>query len=158
MAAGAAAWFFWPRTVRIDATDRALIARGEPLYRQHCASCHGARLEGQPNWQSRNARGRLPAPPHDDSGHTWHHDDEVLFEVTKYGIARHAPAGYQSDMPGFGGALNDADIVATLGLHQEPLVGRRCTKACCCGHGLTYVVGCGGGEGTLRTLVFNRWR
>ncbi len=114
VAVGAAAWSFWPRTVRIDATDRALIARGEPLYRQHCASCHGARLEGQPNWQSRNAQGRLPAPPHDDSGHTWHHDDEVLFEVTKYGIARHAPAGYQSDMPGFGGALNDADIVATL--------------------------------------------
>ena len=110
----AAAWFFWPRTVRIDATDRALVARGEPLYRQHCASCHGARLEGQPDWQSRNARGRLPAPPHDDSGHTWHHDDEVLFEVTKYGIARHAPAGYESDMPGFGEAMNDADIVATL--------------------------------------------
>lgn len=114
LAAGAAAWFFWPRTVRIDATDRALVARGEPLYRQHCASCHGMRLEGQPEWQSRDARGRLPAPPHDDSGHTWHHDDEVLFEVTKYGITKHAPAGYQSDMPGFGGALNDADIVATL--------------------------------------------
>jgi mono/diheme cytochrome c family protein len=114
VAVGAAAWLLWPRTVRIDSTDRALVARGEPLYRQHCASCHGARLEGQPDWQSRNARGRLPAPPHDDSGHTWHHDDEVLFEVTKFGITKHAPAGYQSDMPGFGDVMNDADILATL--------------------------------------------
>jgi mono/diheme cytochrome c family protein len=114
VAAGAAAWLFWPRTVRIDATDRALVARGEPLYQAHCASCHGALLEGQPNWQSRNEQGRLPAPPHDDSGHTWHHDDEVLFEVTKYGITKHAPAGYQSDMPGFESKLSDADILATL--------------------------------------------
>jgi hypothetical protein len=55
--------------VRIDAKDIALVTRGGPLYQQHYASCHGARLEGQPNWQSRDARGRLPAPPHDDSGH-----------------------------------------------------------------------------------------
>jgi mono/diheme cytochrome c family protein len=114
LAAGVVGWFAWPRAVQIDASDPALVARGEPLYQQHCASCHGARLEGQPNWQSRDARGRLPAPPHDDSGHTWHHDDEVLFEVTKYGIARHAPAGYQSDMPGFEQQLSDTEILATL--------------------------------------------
>ena len=85
---------------RVDHADRSLVARGEPLYQQHCASCHGARLEGQPEWQSRNAQGRLPAPPHDDSGHTWHHDDDVLFEVTKFGIAKHAPPGYQSGHAG----------------------------------------------------------
>ena len=62
----------------------------------------------------RNARGRLPAPPHDESGHTWHHDDVVLFEVTKYGLAKHAPAGYQSDMPAFGDRLSDDEIVAVL--------------------------------------------
>lgn len=100
--------------VRIDHTNSELVARGEPLYRQHCASCHGAKLEGQPNWTSRDARGRLPAPPHDDSGHTWHHDDQVLFEVTKYGIGRHAPAGYESDMPAFGKTMSDTEIIATL--------------------------------------------
>jgi mono/diheme cytochrome c family protein len=110
----AAAWLLVPGEVRIDHTDRALVARGEPLYAQHCASCHGARLEGQPDWQSRNAQGRLPAPPHDDSGHTWHHDDALLFEVTKYGIAKHAPPGYQSDMPAFGDRMSDAEIIATL--------------------------------------------
>jgi mono/diheme cytochrome c family protein len=112
--AAGAAWLLWPHEVGINHADRLLVARGEPLYQQHCASCHGARLEGQPEWQSRNVQGRLPAPPHDDSGHTWHHDDEVLFEVTKYGIGKHAPPGYQSDMPAFGKTMSDADIVATL--------------------------------------------
>lgn len=112
--AGAGAWLFVPREVRIDATDRAAVARGEPLYAKHCAACHGGKLEGQPDWQSRNARGRLPAPPHDEHGHTWHHDDQVLFEVTKYGLTKHAPPGYQSDMPAFEGMLTDKDIVDVL--------------------------------------------
>lgn len=113
--AAAAAWFWAPRTgVRIDHTDAALVSRGEQVYAQQCAACHGARLEGQPDWQSRNAEGRLPAPPHDEHGHTWHHDDQVLFELTKYGLAKHAPAGYQSDMPAFEGTLADRDIVAAL--------------------------------------------
>lgn len=110
----AGAWLLAPREVRIDHTDADLVARGEKLYAGHCASCHGAGLEGQPNWQSRNAQGRLPAPPHDEHGHTWHHDDQVLFEVTKYGLAKHAPPGYQSDMPAFEGTLSDRDIVAVL--------------------------------------------
>jgi mono/diheme cytochrome c family protein len=56
------------------------IVAGQSLYADSCASCHGANLEGQPNWQSPNADGVLPAPPHDRTGHTWHHDDELLFE------------------------------------------------------------------------------
>jgi mono/diheme cytochrome c family protein len=112
--ATAAAWLLWPRGLTIDHSDAAVVARGEPLYQTHCASCHGARLEGQPDWTSRNEKGRLPAPPHDDSGHTWHHDDEVLFEVTKYGIGRHAPPGYESDMPAFGKTMSDDEILAAL--------------------------------------------
>jgi len=119
----AAVWRLVPTEMKIDHTARALVARGEPLYAQYCASCHGARLEGQPDWQSRNAQGRLPAPPHDDSGHTWHHDDIVLFEVTKYGIAKHAPPGYQSDMPGFADRMSDAEIVATLAFIKSRWTG-----------------------------------
>ena len=107
-------WLFVPREVRIDPTNTKAVAQGEQLYARHCAGCHGGNLEGQPEWQSRNAQGRLPAPPHDEHGHTWHHDDQVLFEVTKYGLARHAPPGYQSDMPAFEGILADKDIVAVL--------------------------------------------
>ncbi len=91
------------------------LSLGKTLYGQHCAACHGARLEGQPNWRARLPSGRMPAPPHDDSGHTWHHPDEVLFGITKHGLVPpYAPAGYQSDMPAFAGALSDAEIRAVL--------------------------------------------
>lgn len=95
--------------------DAALVQRGEQLYRVHCASCHGANLEGQANWRERGADGRLPAPPHDDSGHTWHHPDEVLFQITRNGVAQAAGLpDYETNMPTYGGTLGDDDIVAVL--------------------------------------------
>ena len=86
--------------------DSRRILSGQGVYARYCASCLGANLEGQSNWTSRLASGRLPAPPHDQSGHTWHHPSGVLFEITKYGLKPpHAPAGYESDMPAFLGTL-----------------------------------------------------
>ena len=91
------------------------LALGQKIYVQHCAVCHGAKLEGQADWRKPLPNGRMPAPPHDDSGHTWHHPDGVLFGITKNGlVAPYAPVGYQSDMPGFGGTLSDAEIRAVL--------------------------------------------
>src|SRR4029450_4915491 len=79
-----------------------------------CAQCHGANLEGQPNWQRALANGRLPAPPHDVTGHTWHHPDEILFGITKNGMAPYAAPGYESDMPAFADVLTDEQIAAAL--------------------------------------------
>ena len=88
---------------------------GAALYMRHCASCHGADLEGQPEWRRRKSDGRLPAPPHDDSGHTWHHDDALLLRIVREGmVPPHAPDGYASDMPAFAGVLSDAEIRAVL--------------------------------------------
>ena len=67
------------------------VALGQEVYLAHCASCHGANLEGAPNWQRPNPDGTMPAPPHDASGHTWHHNDESLFTTVKYGSAATAP-------------------------------------------------------------------
>lgn len=111
---GIAWWALKPETIVIRADDAPTVARGQDVYAQHCASCHGAQLEGQPNWQTRNSDGKLPAPPHDPSGHTWHHPDRVLFEITKYGILRYAPQGYATDMPSYDGTLPDTDIAAVL--------------------------------------------
>jgi mono/diheme cytochrome c family protein len=73
------------------------------------------KLEGQPNWRQRLPNGRLPAPPHDESGHTWHHPPQVLFGITKFGLVPpFAPAGYQSDMPAFAGTLSDDEIRSVL--------------------------------------------
>jgi len=43
-------------------------------------------LEGQANWRQRDADGYLPAPPHDETEHTWHHPDSYLYLMTRYGI------------------------------------------------------------------------
>lgn len=112
-----AAFMFWlPRpSGRADPGDPQQVAHGHGVYREHCARCHGARLEGQPNWRIRKPDGRLPAPPHDMSGHTWHHSDEQLFLITKHGLRPPvAPEGYESDMPAYAGSLSDADIWAVL--------------------------------------------
>lgn len=99
----------------LRADDPQVLALGKAVYEQRCAVCHGARLEGQPNWRVRDAAGLLPAPPHDASGHTWHHPDAVLFNITKYGVAKAANLkGYQSAMPAFEGSLTDAQIIAVL--------------------------------------------
>lgn len=103
-----------PEIDRADAADEAPVSLGRDIYRGECASCHGARLEGQPDWRSRLPDGGLPAPPHDETGHTWHHGDRQLFEVTKYGGARWAPPGFVSHMPGFGEKLSDREIWAAL--------------------------------------------
>ncbi len=96
-----------------DANSPTLVARGEAVYAQHCASCHGATLEGQANWRSRLPNGRLPAPPHDATGHTWHHSDKQLFDMVKNGTAGMVP-GYETDMPAYKDILGDADIWAVL--------------------------------------------
>lgn len=100
---------------RADPRDAAKVALGAKVYAQQCAACHGAKLEGQPEWRKRLANGRLPAPPHDESGHTWHHPDHVLFAVTKNGLVPpYAPKDYESDMPAFAGKLSDEEIWAAL--------------------------------------------
>lgn len=98
----------------LQPNDPFIVARGKEVYGTACASCHGAKLEGQPNWRERGADGLLPAPPHDDSGHTWHHPDAVLFEITKFGVQRFAGADYKSAMPAFDQRLSDNDIIAVL--------------------------------------------
>lgn len=100
----------------IDPADQSLVLQGKKIYATNCASCHGANLEGQSNWRQRLPNGRLPAPPHDVTGHTWHHTDSLLIDIVKNGLipGRTAPPGYQSDMPAYGSVLSDEEIRAVL--------------------------------------------
>lgn len=90
------------------------IANGQTLYAEQCAACHGANLEGQPNWQTPDEDGVLPAPPHDKTGHTWHHDNKLIFEYTKHGgaqaLAARGVIGFESGMPGFADVISDDGI------------------------------------------------
>lgn len=99
---------------RADDISPETIQQGQALYATNCAACHGANLQGQPDWKHRLANGRMPAPPHDVTGHTWHHSDHDLFNLTKLGVAAVMGDGYESDMPGFGGKLSDDEIKAVL--------------------------------------------
>ena len=117
--AGALILGLWPvagEKLPADPDNAAQVALGKPVYAKHCAACHGVQLEGQPDWRKPLATGRMPAPAHDASGHTWHHSDAMLFGMVKHGMVpgRYAPPGHQSDMPAFGGTLTDAEIWAAL--------------------------------------------
>lgn len=95
------------------------IAAGATLYQEHCAACHGVNLEGQPDWRTPNADGTLPAPPHDETGHTWHHGDDMLFNYTYLGGQKALEAmgvrGFTSAMPGFAGVLSPDEVWDILG-------------------------------------------
>lgn len=94
--------------------DAQIVARGEAVYVEHCAACHGVDLQGQANWRQRRPDGRLPAPPHDENGHTWHHPDQMLIALTKHGPSIVAGPDYPTDMPAYETLLDDAEIVAVL--------------------------------------------
>jgi len=115
-AAGGAAWWLQRTSAGtiLRPDDAELVTRGKEIYRRDCASCHGKNLQGQSDWRTRLPNDRMPAPPHDETGHTWHHPDELLFKLTKQGTAALVGGNYKSDMPGFAGKLTDREIVAVL--------------------------------------------
>ena len=108
----AAAWWALDGVSHADEGSGAApdLARGQAIYAEACAACHGERLEGQPDWRVRDADGRLPAPPHDRTGHTWHHSDRVLLDITTRGTEAVVGGGYQSNMPGFGDSYTEAEL------------------------------------------------
>jgi mono/diheme cytochrome c family protein len=90
--------------------DAERVAAGQAIYAAQCAACHGADLEGQPEWRARDADGYLPAPPHDETGHTWHHPDALLIRIVTEGTEAVVGGGYRSTMMGFGDVLSAQEI------------------------------------------------
>jgi len=100
--------------IRLDPNDAQLVSLGKTVYIQNCASCHGVNLEGQKGWQDAKVNGMRLAPPHDKSGHTWHHPDIMLFQITKYGLEAIIGRKYPNNMPVYDGVLSDEEILASL--------------------------------------------
>ena len=101
--------------IALTPDEAGVVALGQRVYAENCAACHGAALEGQPDWRTRGADGLMPAPPHDSTGHTWHHDDAMLFALTKHGLAGVMGADApDSAMPAYDGVLSDDEILAVL--------------------------------------------
>lgn len=100
-----------------SASQEDELGQGRALYLETCASCHGAALEGQPDWRSPLADGTWPAPPQSVEGHTWHHADAMLFGYVKQGgqaALDDMGVAFTSGMPAFGEVLTDAEIEAVL--------------------------------------------
>lgn len=100
--------------VALPVLDPNQIARGRQVYLLHCASCHGQRAEGAPNWQQPDARGNLPPPPHDDRGHTWRHSDAQLAEIIQNGLRDRFNKTPELTMPPFKDRLSSEEIAAVI--------------------------------------------
>ncbi len=90
------------------------VARGEPLFRQNCAVCHGQNGEATPNWKQTDANGNYPPPPLNGTAHTWHHDLDLLRRTIREGGAKLGGL-----MPGFEGRLNAAEIDSIIAFFQS---------------------------------------
>ncbi len=117
MAVAAAALLAVPRPARAFFHNAPDVEAGRAIYAARCAACHGVNLEGQPDWQTQKADGTYPAPPHDETGHTWHHGDAMLQDYIRRGgqaVLDDMGVDLTSAMPAFGRELTDADIEAVL--------------------------------------------
>ena len=84
---------------------------GAQIFAATCAACHGERGEGASDWKVRDEDGRLPPPPLNGDGHTWHHANGVLYRIVRDGGATF---GAGSNMPAFGETLTREEIIAVL--------------------------------------------
>ena len=100
----------------LEATGPEVIELGQRVYAENCAACHGANLEGEPgfDWQRKKPDGTFPAPPHDETGHTWHHADTLLFAYTTNGGQVFLGETGVSAMPPFADVLSVQEIEAVL--------------------------------------------
>ncbi len=86
--------------------DFARLTRGEKLFQQNCATCHGQEAQGVSNWRQRDdAGGKFPAPPLNGTGHAWHHPQKALISTIQNGTVRMG-----GSMPPWRDKLSDQDI------------------------------------------------
>lgn len=123
-----ASFGIWSATAQSDAEaipvmpNTVDILQGAALYADNCAACHGTNLEGQPDWQIPDDDGVLPAPPHDATGHTWHHTDGLLFNYTALGgreMMARLGVEFNSGMPGMADTLSEQEIWNILAFIQS---------------------------------------
>ena len=90
------------------------VSQGGKVFQTNCASCHGERGEGAPDWRKVGADGKYPAPPLNGTGHAWHHPLKMLFHVVKNG----SPGG-QGNMIAWGEKLSDDEMIAAIAWFQS---------------------------------------
>ena len=97
----------------ITTESKIMIERGKIAYQNNCVSCHMVNLAGAENWKEMDEGGHRKAPPLNGTGHTWHHDDQTLHAIIKYGLAK-LVKNYEGKMIGFEDKLSDKEIDSIL--------------------------------------------
>ena len=97
-----------------DSSDAGKVWAGFTLYKTNCAQCHGRNLQGQPLWHLQDGFEHQRAPAHDDTGHTWQHPDEDLFQMIRAGRFPNDSGEGVSYMPAFGERLQDKEILEII--------------------------------------------
>ncbi|OGB26682.1 MAG: cytochrome c, class I [Burkholderiales bacterium RIFCSPLOWO2_02_FULL_57_36] len=97
-----------------SSANQQRIGAGRLIYQQYCASCHGAKGEGKPGWQQRDAQGELPPPPHGPEGHTWKHADGMLYRIIRDGWRDPFNKTKRQTMPAYGQTLAPGEIRAVI--------------------------------------------
>jgi mono/diheme cytochrome c family protein len=103
----------------IDPSNPQLVALGQQVYEAQCAGCHGPNLEGETDWNLPSPDGLIKAPPHDETGHTWHHNNAYLIESIAKGGARLPSDAGVSAMPAYENILSEEEIGAVLSYIQS---------------------------------------
>lgn len=104
----------WAIETAASPPELDLVTVGRAVYRQYCASCHGARGEGARGWQRPDQQGELPAPPHGPAGHTWKHSDAMLYRIIQQGWHDPFNKTERLTMPAFSGQLSRTETIAVV--------------------------------------------
>ena len=94
--------------------DFATVMHGKKLFAQNCASCHGSRAEGAPQWSTPGVDGKYPPPPLNGTAHTWHHPTAALKRTIREGTI-----AIGGKMPPHGGKLSEEDMEAIIAWFQS---------------------------------------
>ena len=88
--------------------------QGHQIYETTCASCHGINGGGQfpDDPMKPDETGRYGAPPHNDDGHTWHHDDDLILQIINEGGMGSESTFYP--MPAFADTFTTEEKIAVV--------------------------------------------
>lgn len=93
----------------------AVVEKGEAVFAQRCAACHGDVAQGlTADWRTRQRDGSFPPPPLNGSAHAWHHPLQQLLQTIDTG-----GIPYGGQMPPFGDILDDDEMLAAIAYFQS---------------------------------------
>ena len=106
-------------SVTLKPNEPAVVALGEQVYAQNCASCHGVALEGQANWR-REMQMVISLRHHMTKQGTLGTTPTRTLLMTKYGIEEMIGKPYPNNMPAYEDKLTDEEILAVPSYIKAP--------------------------------------